>query len=84
LQFDLPVTSSTRAKEQTEPPQPPAREERILTEQEWRALERENLQRALEQAGGRISGPGGAAELLGIHPNTLASRLEKLGIRRKA
>ena len=84
LHFDLPVTSPVRAKEQTEPPQPPAREQRILTEQEWRALERENLQRALEQAGGRISGPGGAAELLGVHPNTLAYRLEKLGIRRKA
>lgn len=84
LHFDLPVTSPVRAKEQTEPPQPPTREQRILTEQEWRALERENLQRALEHADGRISGPGGAAELLGIHPNTLAYRLEKLGIRRKA
>ncbi len=29
---------------------------------------------------GKINGPGGAAQLLGIHPSTLRSRMQKLGI----
>jgi hydrogenase-4 transcriptional activator len=37
----------------------------------------------LELAKGKINGPGGAAELLGIHPNTLRKRMDKLGIRYK-
>jgi transcriptional regulator with GAF, ATPase, and Fis domain len=61
----------------------PVQKQQILTEEELRAQEYENLLRALEQTGGRISGPDGAAELLGIHPNTLAYRLKKLGIRYK-
>lgn len=35
---------------------------------------------ALELALGKVNGPGGAAELLGIHPNTLRNRMKKLGI----
>jgi transcriptional regulator with GAF, ATPase, and Fis domain len=46
-------------------------------------MERENLLKALKQAHGRVSGPGGAASLLGVNPNTLASRLRALGITRK-
>lgn len=62
----------------------PSDEADILTDEAWRAKERENLERALRQAGGRISGPHGAAEILGIHPNTLASRLKALGLSRKS
>ncbi len=35
---------------------------------------------ALEQARGKVYGPDGAARLLGINPNTLRSRMKKLGI----
>lgn len=35
---------------------------------------------ALQQTGGRISGPRGAAALLDINPSTLRSRIKKLGI----
>ena len=38
------------------------------------------LDAALEAAEGKVSGPGGAADLLGINPNTLASRLRAFGI----
>jgi DNA-binding NtrC family response regulator len=31
---------------------------------------------------GKIHGPGGAAQLLGINPNTLRSRMQKLGIKK--
>jgi transcriptional regulator with GAF, ATPase, and Fis domain len=44
--------------------------------------ERANIVRALERAAWKISGAGGAAESLGINPNTLASRLKTLGIER--
>jgi transcriptional regulator with GAF, ATPase, and Fis domain len=47
----------------------------VYTDGEWRAAERHNLQRALRRANGRIYGTGGAAELLGMNPTTLASRL---------
>lgn len=35
---------------------------------------------ALQKADGKINGPDGAAEILKIHPNTLRSRMDKLGI----
>jgi transcriptional regulator with GAF, ATPase, and Fis domain len=40
-----------------------------------------HIERALERCGGRIDGPRGAARLLAIHPNTLRSRMQKLGVR---
>ncbi|WP_461209287.1 sigma-54 interaction domain-containing protein [Desulfocurvus sp. DL9XJH121] len=36
--------------------------------------------RALAESQGKIHGPGGAAERLGVNPSTLRSRLKKLGI----
>ncbi len=44
-------------------------------------LEIDNLRAALEQACGKVYGAGGAAELLGMKPTTLASRLEALKIK---
>jgi transcriptional regulator with GAF, ATPase, and Fis domain len=52
----------------------------ILTDRECRARERTNLMKALQRAQGRIYGAGGAADLLGINPTTLASRLRALKI----
>ena len=52
----------------------------ILTDRECRERERANLMKALKRADGRIYGQGGAAELLGINPTTLASRLRALKI----
>jgi PAS domain S-box-containing protein len=57
-------------------------EERILTADEFRELERENLRRALEAANWKISGADGAAGRLGVNPNTLSSRMKTLGLRR--
>ena len=54
----------------------------VLTDRECRERERTNVMRALERSEGRIYGRGGAAELLGIKPSTLASRMRKLGIDR--
>jgi len=55
----------------------------LLTEEERRERDRANIRDALHVCGGRVSGPGGAARLLGVKPTTLASRLKALGIRRQ-
>jgi chemotaxis protein methyltransferase CheR len=44
--------------------------------------ERAHIVRALEGANWRVSGKGGAAELLDLNPSTLRFRMKKLGIRR--
>jgi PAS domain S-box-containing protein len=56
--------------------------DRVLTITEMRDLERANIVRALELADWKISGAGGAAERLGLNPNTLSSRIKALGIER--
>jgi transcriptional regulator with GAF, ATPase, and Fis domain len=53
---------------------------RIRTEAEMRDEQRRNLLAALNAAGWRVSGKGGAAELLGIKPTTLADRMRALGL----
>jgi transcriptional regulator with GAF, ATPase, and Fis domain len=45
-------------------------------------VQRSHIEAVLRHTGGRISGPGGAAELLGLKPTTLRSRMERLGVRR--
>jgi formate hydrogenlyase transcriptional activator len=45
--------------------------------------ERRAILHALSRAGGRVSGTGGAAALLGLRPTTLHAKMKKLGIRRE-
>lgn len=40
-----------------------------------------HIRQALEQAGGKVNGPLGAATLLGLNPSTLRNRMRKLGIK---
>ena len=42
---------------------------------------RDHIERALLRSRGVIEGASGAAKLLGLHANTLRSRMEKLGVR---
>jgi transcriptional regulator with GAF, ATPase, and Fis domain len=55
----------------------------VVPASEWRGRERANVEAALARAGGRIYGTGGAAEILGVPPTTLASRVKALGIVRR-
>src|SRR6201998_3081162 len=57
-------------------------EPEYLTEQEIRRRERANVFAVLEKTSWRIKGPNGAAELLGVNPSTLISRIEKMGLKR--
>ena len=64
-----------------EPAQAPRGNE-VLTEQDMRDFQRANLMKALEQTNWKVSGSGGAAELLGLRPTTLADRIRTLKIKR--
>ncbi len=76
LEVELLDTAPARAASS-----PAAKEAAIVrTELELRQLERENLRAALAAAGGKIYGKGGAAELLGVRPTTLSSRMKALGL----
>ena len=54
---------------------------RVITREEWRRLEKANIEAALDRTGGKVFGADGAAALLGMKPTTLASRIKALGIR---
>jgi DNA-binding NtrC family response regulator len=54
----------------------------VIPEPVWRERERRNLLNALEQTNWKISGKGGAAELLQIKPSTLESRMKAFAIER--
>jgi len=81
LRFELPteakpdeptVSDTTRLPEETE----------ILSDDEMRRRERENILAALKRTKWKLSGEDGAAELLRVKPTTLASRMKKMGIER--
>ncbi|MGA2748301.1 MAG: sigma 54-interacting transcriptional regulator [Verrucomicrobiota bacterium] len=81
LWFDFPTGQKAAAI----PAQTPAAdggmgEPAILTDLEFRRRERENILAALNKTGWKIHGPGGTAELLGVKPTTLISRIKKLGL----
>ena len=75
LRIDLKDRSDTTAKLTADD------EAEVLTDEQVRQFERENLRRAMESSGGKVAGPGGAAELLGVKPTTLNSRLKAMGLR---
>jgi transcriptional regulator with GAF, ATPase, and Fis domain len=52
----------------------------VLTDAQIRQLEADNIRAALKTANGKVSGAGGAAQLLGLKSTTLASRIKALGI----
>jgi DNA-binding NtrC family response regulator len=84
LEFDVPEMDTTvditsfgmRDVDQVEP--------EYLTEAEMRRRERENIFVVLQKASWKIKGVDGAAELLGVKPTTLSSRIEKMGLKRPA
>lgn len=71
------------------PPPSPAGSESIAGGTKGRMLslsdaERKHIEDVLAQTGGVIEGPSGAARILQLHPNTLRSRMKKLGVMRAA
>jgi transcriptional regulator with GAF, ATPase, and Fis domain len=81
LSFDLPKGAPSTGPSDTSEPRS-AGEVEIIPDEEMRRRERDNLVAALQRTKWKISGDGGAAELLGIKPTTLASRMKKMDIQR--
>lgn len=81
MQFNLPrssAPSAQTAERKTSPAAANIGADDVLTAQQFRQLEIRNIEAALRVAGGRVSGKNGAAELLGIKPTTLYSKIRKL------
>ena len=75
LRFDAPPAPSLRPR--ATPSSLPQ-----LSRQALETHQRETIAAALERTAGRVSGAGGAAELLGMKASTLFSRMSVLGLRR--
>lgn len=84
LNFDLPKSDSITTTPTSKPHSVNSVAPGFLTEAEMQQRERENLVTVLDRSGWRIKGAGGAAELLGIKPTTLLSRMKKMGLKRTA
>jgi len=69
---ELPLPRSNR-----EPAAPAGDKERVKSIDE---IERDHILAVLKQCNGKISGKGGAAELLNLNVSTLNSKIKKLGI----
>jgi formate hydrogenlyase transcriptional activator len=55
-----------------------------LTPSTLEEIERNHIVAILNQTQGVVEGPRGAAKILGLHPNTLRHRIQKLGLKRTA
>ncbi len=75
LRFDVPSDVSATANEAISDQAMP-----VVHEQQRRERDKRNIENGLRCTRGRIAGPGGAAELLGIKPSTLRSRIKVYGI----
>ena len=80
LQLDLPSTGTTT--QTVALPEARAEVPEILTESDLRELQKRNMQAALERAGWKVSGPNGAAALLGLKPTTLADRIKSFDLQK--
>jgi len=72
----LPVTVAASPKPEHRAALAPSRDATLED------VERNHIVAILTQTGWVIDGPRGAAQILGLHPNTLRSRVAKLGIKR--
>lgn len=84
LRLHLPekMQSTTMATPELSPEAFVAHENtRVLSEDEMLTFQRQNTKTALQQCHWKIYGEGGAAQLLGIKPTTLATRIKKMKLK---
>ena len=82
LRLDLALPAFAPSLESIQSEAQPDEEREFLSAQDWKHRERQNLVAALKSANWRVSGRGGAAELRGLRPTTLTSRMKALKIKR--
>jgi PAS domain S-box-containing protein len=81
LRLDLPGEDEAGSSAPGAARAPVQEEVAVVPDAEMNRRVRDNLVAALKRSGGRIYGPGGAAELLGVSPSTLNTRVKKLGLK---
>ncbi len=83
LRLELPIKEGEEELSFTSRPK---QEERfnteLLTNADLKRIERDNIAATLEQTQWKIFGRGGAAELIGLKPTTLISKIKKLGLKK--
>ncbi len=83
LHFDLPDLVQPSESIASSAAIPKASNEMdLIPEAEKPHRERENILAALRRSNWKVGGPGGAAELLGVKPTTLHSRIKKMGLKK--
>jgi transcriptional regulator with GAF, ATPase, and Fis domain len=82
LRLDLSLSEAARSDAPVAPPPAVSASPTVLTDAQMREQQRLNVLAALQAANWRISGPGGAADILGLKPTTLADRMRALGLER--
>jgi transcriptional regulator with GAF, ATPase, and Fis domain len=80
FRFDLPDSTAPRNAKAT-PETVSNQKFEVISAGEMKRRERDNIAAALQRSAGRIHGPGGAAQLLGMKPTTLNARVKKLGLK---
>jgi transcriptional regulator with GAF, ATPase, and Fis domain len=84
LHFDLPAAGASRPGAGVPAASDAPPDTGVVPQAEMDRRERENVLAALRRAGWKISGAGGAAEILGVKPTTLRSRLKKMGLEKSS
>jgi transcriptional regulator with GAF, ATPase, and Fis domain len=84
VKFDLPVPQASGTSFKVPIKKNGDNIGEVLTEKDMRLREKANIETALIQTDWKIYGTGGAAELLGLKPTTLLSRIKKMGISKTA
>lgn len=82
LRFDLPQSQASRQDAAHMAAARHPEQSEVVPDAEIRHRDRQNMLAALWQTNGKIYGRGGAAELLGVKPTTLASRIKKMDLKR--
>ena len=79
LRIDGAISVRPKSLPEAEAAAPPGNDRRTLEQ-----VERTHILNVLKQTSWRIAGEQGAAAILDMHPNTLRSRMQKLGIAKAA
>ena len=75
-----PISAPVKARSLPSPQQSGPEERKPSRTSSLQEIEREHVIRILTDTHWKVEGAGGAAEILGLQPNTLRSRMKKLGI----
>ena len=80
IRFDLPRTNSEKARKSDT--SAPTASTTVVPDTEMKQRDRDNIIAALNETNWRVHGPGGAAELLGMRPTTLTSRIKRMQLKK--